>query len=84
MFQLFKVIRVSIYVGTLFLFQNCSSQLPSIWVLRDIQSLDAKVMSTVQWLKIEKSNVKFLDKACLLYTSPSPRDRTRSRMPSSA
>ena len=25
-----------------------------------------------------------LDKACLLYTSPSPRDRTRSRMPSSA
>ena len=25
-----------------------------------------------------------LSKACLLYTSPSPRDRTRSRMPSSA
>ena len=25
-----------------------------------------------------------LDNACLLYTSPSPRDRTRSRMPSSA
>ena len=25
-----------------------------------------------------------LDMACLLYTSPSPRDRTRSRMPSSA
>ena len=25
-----------------------------------------------------------LDFACLLYTSPSPRDRTRSRMPSSA
>ena len=24
------------------------------------------------------------DGACLLYTSPSPRDRTRSRMPSSA
>ena len=82
MFQLFKVIRVSIYVGTLFLFQNCSSQLPSIWVLRDVQSLDAKVMSTVQWLKIEKSNVKFL--YCLLYTSPSPRDVEESRMPSSA
>ena len=26
----------------------------------------------------------FLDYNCLLYTSPSPRDRTRSRMPSSA
>ena len=25
-----------------------------------------------------------LQKTCLLYTSPSPRDRTRSRMPSSA
>ena len=25
-----------------------------------------------------------LAKGCLLYTSPSPRDRTRSRMPSSA
>ena len=28
---------------------------------------------------------KYIDsKHCLLYTSPSPRDRTRSRMPSSA
>ena len=26
----------------------------------------------------------YLKKDCLLYTSPSPRDRTRSRMPSSA
>ena len=26
----------------------------------------------------------YMDKICLLYTSPSPRDRTRSRMPSSA
>ena len=25
-----------------------------------------------------------MKKSCLLYTSPSPRDRTRSRMPSSA
>ena len=29
------------------------------------------------------SNTEY-DNACLLYTSPSPRDRTRSRMPSSA
>ena len=28
--------------------------------------------------------VRYLDELCLLYTSPSPRDRTRSRMPSSA
>ena len=31
---------------------------------------------------IDTSHLKFKD--CLLYTSPSPRDRTRSRMPSSA
>ena len=39
-----------------------------------------------------QDNLKILDKvlkdcqntSCLLYTSPSPRDRTRSRMPSSA
>ena len=30
------------------------------------------------------SVAKLLGTACLLYTSPSPRDRTRSRMPSSA
>ena len=36
---------------------------------------------------IAKDNLSPLDgkyKVCLLYTSPSPRDRTRSRMPSSA
>ena len=33
------------------------------------------------WPVVEKGG---RDAACLLYTSPSPRDRTRSRMPSSA
>ena len=31
-----------------------------------------------------RSGSEVLESACLLYTSPSPRDRTRSRMPSSA
>ena len=31
-----------------------------------------------------KEMFRVLPEACLLYTSPSPRDRTRSRMPSSA
>ena len=35
--------------------------------------------------EIKKSvSIPLLHIACLLYTSPSPRDRTRSRMPSSA
>ena len=33
---------------------------------------------------IDKMSDKYTDQSCLLYTSPSPRDRTRSRMPSSA
>ena len=41
------------------------------------------VISTYHWLKgLMKQNGS--DGTCLLYTSPSPRDRTRSRMPSSA
>ena len=37
-------------------------------------------------LNFSHGNYEFYVKliACLLYTSPSPRDRTRSRMPSSA
>ena len=31
-----------------------------------------------------QNNIILPDTSCLLYTSPSPRDRTRSRMPSSA
>ena len=34
---------------------------------------------------LDDNNIKDIEeKNCLLYTSPSPRDRTRSRMPSSA
>ena len=61
--NLLSTSRVSIVFGALFLFLSCSSQTPQIWLLRDIQSLDANVMNTVQWLKIEKSNYKFLNKA---------------------
>ena len=49
--------------GTLFLCLSCFSQAPTAWVLRDLQSLDANIMNTVQWLKIEKSNFKFLNKS---------------------
>ena len=34
--------------------------------------------------KDDEKNSKWIDNSCLLYTSPSPRDRVRSRMPSSA
>ena len=44
---------------------------------RRIRTADGKVRSAA-------AETLEVDKSCLLYTSPSPRDRTRSRMPSSA
>ena len=39
----------------------------------------------ISMINNQESVHAFIDaKTCLLYTSPSPRDRTRSRMPSSA
>ena len=35
-------------------------------------------------IKASEKDEDELNRSCLLYTSPSPRDRTRSRMPSSA
>ena len=40
--------------------------------------------STREIIEAMSSNVVALSYACLLYTSPSPRDRQKSRMPSSA
>ena len=42
------------------------------------------VMKAVEAAKSAQSAWGALSIRCLLYTSPSPRDRTRSRMPSSA
>ena len=45
-----------------------------------VRALALRVMSSIRIQVI----VPVVILACLLYTSPSPRDRTRSRMPSSA
>ena len=50
--------------------------------LRADTSLTKQAMS--QAGKMQNDMMKMADVNCLLYTSPSPRDRTRSRMPSSA
>ena len=40
--------------------------------------------NTTSGMGLDKNNLPKTIYDCLLYTSPSPRDRTRSRMPSSA
>jgi len=52
----------------------------------DVCETDCTLAATMQTGKpIMNKAVHIIDaQGCLLYTSPSPRDRTRSRMPSSA
>ena len=55
--------------------------------LSEIVKPDVSVITNINYAHAKNfKNIKHiaLAKSCLLYTSPSPRDRTRSRMPSSA
>ena len=58
----------------------------SVTFEEDIACANASVLLTdMETLEVIPATLGCSDnKACLLYTSPSPRDRTRSRMPSSA
>ena len=51
--------------------------------LLDLYQRVSTHLSVVRSASPDPSVVSYLS-SCLLYTSPSPRDRTRSRMPSSA
>ena len=53
-----------------------------ILVVHDNKASLKQVKHKAKPLLITSNDLK--NKSCLLYTSPSPRDRTRSRMPSSA
>ena len=52
--------------------------------LLEIKLNQLKKVSQLDEIIVNSDCDIMLDIACLLYTSPSPRDRTRSRMPSSA
>ena len=48
-------------------------------------SSNERIIDEIESLSLYYDNYNDNDNnSCLLYTSPSPRDRTRSRMPSSA
>ena len=55
----------------------------------EIDNTKAKMRAQQMFNAVYKKNIKSFDELttfsfCLLYTSPSPRDQLRSRMPSSA
>ena len=50
----------------------------------DLKKADVKKTTDSKTKPKVKKTKPVAKKTCLLYTSPSPRDRTRSRMPSSA
>ena len=49
-----------------------------------ISVLNGTIKPTQGEVKLLNKSFDELDRSCLLYTSPSPRDRQKSRMPSSA
>ena len=51
------------------------------WHQLDIEPIDYQAVS---YYSVPKPKLNSMDEVCLLYTSPSPRDSFRSRMPSSA
>ena len=66
-----------------------NSKIPAKDLLHDFyialhSKIDSKKVKINDILYNDSLNKAFIYKICLLYTSPSPRDRTRSRMPSSA
>ena len=54
------------------------------WISRRVNWMDVNVMVAESVSGSADNDIVVFPNPCLLYTSPSPRDRTRSRMPSSA
>ena len=65
---------------------NSCGNLMSASLIESFLTPTSAIMSAVDYGIEKKTGKKVSEHAlsCLLYTSPSPRDRTRSRMPSSA
>ena len=70
-------------VSDKFLLEIKLERLKRILEMINVEDKSILLMKYLDGLSI-KDIASIKDKSCLLYTSPSPRDRTRSRMPSSA
>ena len=65
-------------IASLFLFA------PLVAVFLKLQSAEAKLVLAEEKIEALESRLRDESACCLLYTSPSPRDKRQSRMPSSA
>ena len=63
---------------------NWADERGFVYVIFPISSLSEALRCSTMSIKRALRSLEDADLICLLYTSPSPRDRTRSRMPSSA
>ena len=63
--------------------QTALSNAKTILKVADQQLKNGEI-DYLEWAQLINQTVGIKSNYCLLYTSPSPRDRTRSRMPSSA
>ena len=70
---------------------NNSSESKKKWLINSVKNSNDYVIKDIISYVTEMGGIDYTQKkineyynSCLLYTSPSPRDRTRSRMPSSA
>ena len=71
---------------------DCKTNLPNVWAIGDVvrgpmlaHKAEEEGSAVAERIAGQHPHVDFNTvPSCLLYTSPSPRDRTRSRMPSSA
>ena len=57
---------------------------PETWPKQDKQMVESEFLTIVRNLAIHETIHLLVSNDCLLYTSPSPRDLSTSRMPSSA
>ena len=83
--KLLKVDKVSSIADWILITEGLSD----VQVRAIVNNVEKTIREEAHLLPLRKEGINeakwaLLDYGCLLYTSPSPRDRTRSRMPSSA
>ena len=75
---------LSVYIDGVLLGSATNSDVISFGTLGSATSINGSLQSLEIYDVAVADVTNITETACLLYTSPSPRDRTRSRMPSSA